>query len=192
MFTLIELNDIHMKSKIKSKMKRGILMILCIALLTGVTSGRVLAQTSINARATAEVIQALTAREAADLNFGRFSPETAGGEVKLTPNGVISSTGTVALSGGIHNAASFYLTGQNNSTVSISLPSGPAVLTNAVSAKTMEVYNWESYPSAGLGVGILNNGSLSVTVGATLKVGNMTDNPTGIYTGTYAITFAYN
>jgi len=29
-------------------------------------------------------------------------------------------------------------------------------------------------------------------VGATLKVGTLTDNPAGIYTGTYTITFDFN
>ena len=176
----------------KSNMKRVILMIFSIALLSGIPFNKAKAQANVSAHATAEVIQALTATETAELNFGRFSPETVGGEVKLTDQGVRSSSGTVALSGGTHNAASFYITGQYNSTVSITLPSGSAILTNQASAKTMEVYNWESNPTAGLGTGVLNNGSLAVNVGATLKVGNMIDNPVGIYTGTYAITFSYN
>ncbi len=176
----------------KSIMKRVVPIIFSIALLTLIPLHKAKAQASISAHATAEVIQALTAMETAELNFGRFSPETAGGEVKLTPRGVRSSSGTVALSGGIHNAASFYITGQYEATVSITLPTGPAILTNATTSKTMEVYNWESFPQAGLGVGVLNDGSLSVNVGATLRVGNMIDNPVGIYTGTYSITFAYN
>jgi hypothetical protein len=176
----------------KSNLKRVVLIIFSIALLSIITLNRAKAQSSVTAHATAEVIQALTATETAQLNFGRSSPESSGGEVKLTPNGVRSSSGTVALSGGIHNAASFYITGQNNSAVSITLPSGPALLTNAGSAKTMEVNNWDSFPAAGLGVGVLNNASLTVNVGATLKVGNMVDNPVGIYAGTYAITFSYN
>jgi len=178
--------------QMKSKMKRVVLIIFSIALILGIPFNNAKAQASVSAHATAEVIQALTATETAELNFGRFSPETTGGEVKLTPTGVRSSSGTVALSGGVHNAASFYITGQDQATVSITLPSGPAVLTNSISAKTMQVYNWESNPTAGLGVGLLNNGSLAINVGATLKVGTMNDNPVGIYAGTYAITFSYN
>ena len=128
----------------------------------------------------------------AELNFGRFSPETAGGTVRLTPQGVRSASGTVALSGGTHNPANFYITGQYDAAVSISLPTGPALLTNPITAKTMEVLNWESNPNPGLGAGILDDGWLTVSVGATLKVGNMIDNPVGVYTGTYAITFSYN
>jgi hypothetical protein len=186
------LKKINKIDQMKSKMKRVILIIFSIALILGIPFNKVKAQAGLTAHAVAEVIQALTATETAELNFGRFSPETTGGEVKLTPTGVRSSSGTVALSGGTHNAASFYITGQDQAAVSITLPSGPAVLTNSISAKTMQVYNWESNPVAGLGTGLLNNGSLAVNIGATLKVGTMTDNPVGIYAGTYAITFSYN
>jgi hypothetical protein len=180
------------KNIVKSKMKRLALLLLCFALLSGLFVRKAEAQASVTANAIAEVVQALTATETAELNFGRFSPETAGGLVRLTPDGVKSSSGTVVLSGGTHNPASFYITGQYDATVTITLPSAPAILTNRNSAKTMEVYNWESLPAAGLGVGVLNKGELTVNVGATLRVGNMNDNPAGIYTGTYSITFSYN
>lgn len=174
-------------------MKKLILLFFAVALLFGIPVRKATAQqTSVTAHATAEVIQGLTATESAELNFGRFSPETAGGEVKLTPNGVRSSAGTVVLSGGIHNAASFYITGQYDATLSITLPSSPAILTNVSSAKTMTVSAWESEPPAGIGTGVLAGGSLAVNIGATLTVGSMNDNPVGIYAGTYSITFAYN
>lgn len=187
-------NTLIFDPKYKSKMKLLILISLSISFLFGVSVHKATAQgqASVTANAVAEVIQALTATETSELNFGRFSPETAGGEVRLTPMGVKSSSGTVALSGGTHNPASFYITGQYDATVTITLPSGPAILTNSVSSKTMEVTNWESFPAAGLGVGVLVEGEMTVNVGATLKVGNINDNPVGIYSGTYAITFSYN
>jgi hypothetical protein len=178
--------------KHKAISKRLILLSLAVALLFGIPARKAKGQSSLTAHATAEVIEALTATETAELNFGRFSPETAGGIVKLTPKGIRSSAGTVALSGGTHNAASFYITGQYDATVTITLPSTPAILTNSISSKTMEVSNWESFPAAGLGVGVLTEGKLDVNVGATLTVGNMNDNPVGIYEGTYSITFSYN
>ena len=178
--------------KHKAISKRLILLSLAVVLLFGIPPRKAAAQANVSAHATAEVIEALTATETAELNFGRFSPETAGGVVKLTPLGVRSSAGTVALSGGTHNAASFHITGQYGATVTITLPSTPAVLINSASSKTMEVSNFESFPSAGLGVGVLTDGELEVKVGATLTVGDMNDNPVGIYEGTYSITFSYN
>jgi hypothetical protein len=56
----------------------------------------------------------------------------------------------------------------------------------------MRVTNWVSFPAPGPGVGTLQNGFLNVYVGATLEVGTLNDNPVGIYTGTYKITFDFN
>ncbi|MEI6680694.1 MAG: DUF4402 domain-containing protein [Mariniphaga sp.] len=173
-------------------MNKIILLICIFSIIVLLPVSKVFAQASVTARASAEVIQVLTATETAELNFGRFSPESSGGLVKLTTDGTRTSAGTVALSGGTANSAIFYITGQYNATFSIVLPSGPAILTNSVSAKTMEVSSWESFPAAGLGTGLLSDGTKSVNIGATLKVGNMIDNPVGIYTGTYAVTFSYN
>jgi hypothetical protein len=39
---------------------------------------------------------------------------------------------------------------------------------------------------------MLNGGSQEVKIGATLIVGSVNDNPKGIYTGTYFVTFSYN
>jgi hypothetical protein len=147
---------------------------------------------SVTGHAAAEVIMALTATETASLNFGRFSPETSGGEIRLTPDGQRVASGTVALSGGSYNPAVFYLTGQEETAVTIILPIAPAILTNSETGKTMEVGNWDSNPSPGTGTGILNQGWLNINLGATLKVGNRNDNPAGKYTGTYSVTFSYN
>lgn len=163
------------------------------ALIIGITAQKAQAQASINAHASAEVIQALTATENSTLNFGRFSPERAGGEIRMSPEGIRSATGSIAMGGGLYNPAIFYLTGQPDFSVTINLPTIPVLLTNSANGKTMVVGEWESLPrSNGSGVKILNNGLLTLNVGATLKVGNMNDNPVGLYSGTYAITFAYN
>ena len=173
-------------------MKKILLLVFSIALLSGLFVSKVQAQTSISATATAQVISALTATENSQLNFGRFSPETQGGKVIVTPDGARTVEGTVILGGGGYNSASFYLTGEYDATFSITLPSGPAVLSNTLNAKTMQVTDWKSVPAPGIGVGKLTGGSMTVQVGAVLNVGDMYANPVGIYTGIYAITFAYN
>jgi len=173
-------------------MKKIVWLFPMVALFFGKNAQTVQAQASISARAFAEVIAALTATETSQLNFGRFSPEEQGGQIYLSPQGVRHATGTLALSGGAFAPAAFYITGAREASFSITLPSTPAVLTNVVSSKTMLVSDWESDPPAGIGTGKLNGGSLAVNVGATLTVGNAEDNPVGIYTGTYSITFAYN
>lgn len=176
----------------QSKIKKLLLLVFTIALIQGLTIRKATAQASVTATATAQVIAGLTATENAQLNFGRFSPETQGGKVIITPEGARTVQGTVVLGGGAANSAIFTITGEYESTFSITLPSGPATLTNTLNAKTMQVTDWQSFPAPGIGVGKLNGGSMTVSVGAVLNVGNMNANPVGIYTGIYAITFAYN
>ena len=55
----------------------------------------------------------------------------------------------------------------------------------------MVIDNWVSVPVAGTGTGKLQNGFQTVFVGATLNVGSLKDNPVGIYTGSYNITFDF-
>ncbi len=141
---------------------------------------------------TAEVIPVFSAAETSQMNFGRFSPGPQGGEIVLTPVGSISVLGSVYTGTGMHNAATFYISGDADASYSISLPTVPVVLTHISSAKTMSVENWNSIPLPGIGTGKLENGFQVVNVGATLKVGTLNDNPVGLYTGTYVITFDFN
>lgn len=149
-------------------------------------------QASVSAQAFAEIISALTATETSQLNFGKFSPEVQGGQVTITPDGARTTNGSVILSGGTANSGIFYITGAPDATFSIQLPEGPAVLTHQNSNKTMLVSDWVSYPQQGKGTGVLVNGQQFVYLGATLNVGSMIDNPVGIYSGAFTLTFAYN
>jgi hypothetical protein len=155
-------------------------------------SFKAFSQASVTAQAFAEVISALTATETSQLNFGKFSPEVQGGQVIVTPDGIRTTSGSVILSGGIANSGIFYITGAPDAAFSIQLPNGPAVLVHQKSSKTMLVSNWVSYPQAGNGTGILANGQQFVYLGATLNVGSMIDNPVGLYSGAFNLTFAYN
>jgi hypothetical protein len=173
-------------------MKRKLIRYIGLAFMVGILTVRANAQASVTASMFAEVIAALTATEQSQMSFGKFSPETNGGEIHLSPEGVRSVTGSVALSGGGHSAGSFTITGENEATFSITLPTGQSVLTSSNGTKTMTVTGWESIPAPGIGVGVLTGGSQVVKVGATLIVGSLIENPVGIYTGSYVITFAYN
>ena len=155
-------------------------------------SSKAFSQATVTAQAFAEVISALTATETSQLNFGKFSPEVHGGQVIVTPEGTRTTNGTVILSGGVANSGIFYITGAPDAAFSIQLPNGPAVLTHNNSNKTMLVNNWMSYPHSGSGTGVLANGQQFVYLGATLNVGSVLDNPVGLYSGAFALTFAYN
>lgn len=166
------------------------LAVLCFATAT-VTIAQV-GSVSATGHIIAEVIPVFSASETSQMNFGRFSPGPQGGEIVLTPEGTVMVLGSVYTGSGLHNAASFYLTGDSDATFSVSLPNAPVYLTHTRSARTMRVENWVSIPDHGIGTGVLQNGSQVVYVGATLKVGTLDDNPVGVYTGTYNITFDFN
>ena len=173
-------------------MKNTLLLFCGIIFFLTLTVSRASAQVTATGTATAEIIEALTTREISPLNFGRFSPETQGGKILLTPDGVRTVQGTVVLAGGTHSAASFYVSGQYEATFTIALPLGPVVLTNLQNEKTMIVSDWQSSPAAGIGMGKLVGGSMTIYIGATLVVGDMNANPVGMYAGTFAVTCAYN
>jgi hypothetical protein len=171
-------------------------LLLSLILVLPVFGIRTLAQSASAVSATghivAEIIPVFSASETSQLNFGRFSPGPSGGKIILTPQNTISVQGTVFKGIGSFNAASFYLSGDVDAAFSISLPAEPVVLTNTASSKTMTVEDWNSAPPPGIGTGMLRDGMQTVFVGATLNVGTIHDNPVGVYTGSYTITFDFN
>ena len=177
-------------------MKKQLLLFFGLLLVLSITGSRLDAQNppqaSVTGHVSAEVIAAFTAVETSQMNFGRFSPGPYGGQIILTPQGTVSVMGSVVKGSGIHNAASFYVSGDSYTAFSIALPKSAATLTNTSDAKTMIVSNWVSVPSPGPATGTLQDGFQTVYLGATLEVGTLNDNPVGIYTGSYTITFDFN
>jgi hypothetical protein len=177
-------------------MKRLKILTFSLIYILHVTGYNISAQPATPASATghviAEIIPAFSASETSQLNFGRFSPGPQGGMIILTPQSTISVIGSVFQGIGSHNAGSFYVTGDANAAYSISLPTSPVILTHTSNAKTMLIQDWVSEPEQGIGTGTLQEGFQVVYVGATLKVGTLYDNPVGIYTGTYTVTFDFN
>lgn len=156
------------------------------------SNAQVSQSTSATGHIFAEIIPVFAASEIAQLDFGRFSPGPQGGKIILSPQNTISVQGSVFIGIGSHNAAAFYVSGDEDASFSISLPGSPVILNHTLSEKSMAIENWYSVPVPGIGTGMLHNGFQVVNVGATLKVGTLHDNPVGIYTGTYTITFDFN
>ena len=176
-------------------MKRfsNILILICLLSSTsGIAYSQAIPLASATGHVYAEIIPIYAASETAQLNFGRFSPGPQGGLIMLSPESTISVLGSVFKGTTAHNAASFYVSGDLDAAYTISLPTTPVVLKHVSTTKTMQIESWSSIPSPGIGAGMLQDGFQVVYVGATLKVGTLHDNPLGIYTGTYTITFDFN
>ena len=173
-------------------MKRLFKINFSLLILFALTATEAFAQVSANGHVIAEIIPVFTATETSQLNFGRFSPGPQGGKIILSPQGSVSVLGSIYKGTGMHNAASFYVTGDQDASFSITLPENPVILKHTTSPKTMTIDNWLSVPAPGAGMGSLQNGSQTIYIGATLNVGTLNDNPVGIYTGTYEISFDFN
>ncbi len=177
-------------------MKRLKILIYSLICLLHLTVININAQPATPVSATghviAEIIPVFSAGETSQLNFGRFSPGPQGGMIILTPQSTVSVMGSIFEGVGTHNAASFFVSGDPGAAYSITLPAGPVILTHTSAAKTMLIQDWVSEPAQGIGTGTLQEGFQVVYVGATLKVGTLYDNPVGIYTGSYTITFDFN
>jgi len=167
-------------------------LIFGFILAEGGLYGQAIATATATGDIFAEIIPVFSASETAQMNFGKFSPGPQGGEIILSPENYVSVLGSVYAGSGLQSAASFYISGDVDAIYSISLPSGPVLITNTRSAQTMRVENWLSTPAPGIGTGLLQNGFQVVKVGATLKVGTLNDNPVGVYKGSYSVTFDFN
>lgn len=174
-------------------MKKLSLTLMAIVSLLGLPALQAFSQeqTYAAAQASATIIIPLTATEASALNFGRFYPGEQGGTIQVSPTGSVSTSSTVVADASPRNPGSFLVSGEVDATFAIKLPEGPATLTNFES-KTMVVSDWVSLPDNSEAGIRLDGGSKTILVGATLQVGSIEENPKGIYSGSYEITFAYN
>jgi hypothetical protein len=172
-------------------MRRLKVIFICLLFLFLIRGVGLFAQVSATGHITAEVITVISAVETSQMSFGRFSPGPQGGELILSPESTVSVIGSVYTGSGTHNAASFYVTGETDAAYTVTLPDAPVTIKHNAGPKTMIVDNWKSIPAPMPGAGMLQGGFQTVLVGATLKIGTLIDNPVGIYTGTYTITFDF-
>jgi hypothetical protein len=173
-------------------MKRLILILAILSSLPELCHSQVQARDVAMAQVSATIMIPLTATEATQLNFGRFFPGDQGGTIMITPTGTVMTSSTVVADASPRSPGSFYVSGEVDATYSIALPGGPSTLTNSDATRTMEVSDWVTLPESGDAGIKLSGGAQTVMVGATLTVGSLDQNPKGIYTGSYQITFAYN
>lgn len=148
-------------------MKR--LLLLAIVIL-GITVSS-FAQETASATSSATIVTPIAITKSGDMNFGNVSVQsTTGGTVILAPAGTRTTGGaggvTLPAVTGTVTAAKFDITGANNYSYSITLPS--TALTVSSGSNTMTVTSFTSNPSP---TGTLDaSGKQTVNVGATLNV----------------------
>lgn len=171
---------------------RSVLNVILVLVSLLVTCGKLSAQTTVTAQAFAEVVSTLTAQETDPLTFGRFSPQANGGRIIVNPDGSFINEGSVVLNQSTLKPGTFYITGEPQTAFSIQLPTTSTKLVHENGESIMLVEGWISDPPANTGAMIQNDGTQLIKIGAELRIGNLETNPTGIYTGSFELVFAYN
>ena len=136
------------------------------------------AQVKATATATSTIVKPIGITKTVDMNFGNVAiNSTTPGTVVLAPAGTRTSTGGVTLpaTAGTVAAAEFNVTGANNYTFSITLPSTSHEIKSG--SNTMSVTGFTSTPTP--------TGTLSATGSATVKVGATLNVSAGQAAGTY-------
>ena len=139
------------------------------------------AQVTATATATSTIVKHIGIIKDVDMNFGNVAINSStGGTVVLAPDGNRTSTGGVILPpataiAGTVAAAEFSVTGADNYTFSITLPSTSHEIKSDLN--TMSVTDFTSTPTT--------TGALSATGSATVKVGATLNVSAGQAAGTY-------
>jgi len=148
---------------------------------------------TVSARVTVNIVIPLTAHITTHLDFGKFLPNGSQSSIQISPEGRRQVYGDEALR--VYSSfspARYYLSGENAVTCEIVLPEGPTIVSNTEHSKTMHISDWCADIFSDENTSSRFGGIQQVSLGATLFVGTKEENPTGIYAGTYAITFMYN
>lgn len=150
------------------------------------------AQTNTTGKISTEIVTLITAEESSFLNFGKLSTLTKEGYVQITPQGERITSGDVLVVNDDYSVGKFILKGSKNSVISVILPQNSQKLYNPKNNYEIMVEQW-SCNSPGEGVVVnKDDGKIEINIGATLRLSNAGESPTGLYTGSYQVTFMYN
>jgi len=138
------------------------------------------AASSITANAKARIAGAISISETTQLNFGGIVGGTAGTVAVPATGGAATFTSVTAADSGATRAV-FAITGDTGLTYTVTYPTSFTVGTMTVDTITT---------SSASGTTTLTGGSDTFYIGGTLHVAGTEAN--GAYTGTYAVSVAYN
>jgi hypothetical protein len=141
---------------------------------------------AVGSSAGATIISPISISNTVGLQFGEIASSASAGTVTVDTTGSRSSTGGVTLVPGISaTAASFAVAGAPDETYTFTLPTS---ITIDLGSDSMTVDTFEANPPTEGTLSALGTDTLHV--GATLHIG--ASQPSGAYTGTFAVTVAYN
>lgn len=155
-------------------------------------TGQTAIQASTTANVFARVFTDFTSVKTSNMSFGHFYPVSFDGQIINRPDGIYSVKGDIRKGADIRYSSSFDVSGNTNTAFAISLPRAPITLTNKLDSKTMTLIDWKYVSMNPSGKEEMPLGYKTVNLNATLKLGSSKDNPVGLYTGYYTVTFGFN
>jgi len=174
-------------------MKKTNLLAILAAGIFFVLGATMYAQNNASATASAEakIVSGISLEKIDDMQFGQIVRSSAAGTVMLDPStGDRSAFGGVTLGqNGGYQVAKFSAAGEGEYTYAVTLPQS-ITIAKANSNATMTVDQFTS------SLGLANTGALDIngedefTIGATLNVD--ANQETGLYSGEFTVTAAYN
>ncbi len=182
---------------------KKVILVAAIAIAAGFSS-KVSAQltNTAEANATATIIKAIEIEKTKDLNFGAMSVKGSDGTCKISTANTRTKTGgvNISLTGAAveQSAAEYTITGGNDATFAVTLPSTVNVKKGAGGTATTEMTIGSFKASVNNAADIVDGGTgtLSATGTATMKVGAelsvIATQEEGNYTGTFNVTVQYN
>ena len=169
------------------------LKLLGLAVLISSFSAPAVAQ-SATGTGSITVVRPLTVTRDADLRFGTVvRPLTGAGTAVIDTAGARSVTGGVVTlsSGDVPQAAQFTIAGEGAQSVSVTIPASFSIANQTETLMVTTTSNLTgSAASQVLSGAIGSAGSLVVNVGGAVPIASTT--ATGIYTGTFTVSAAYN
>ena len=146
-------------------------------------------------RSEAIILRPLSFFRVQDLEFGDFVPGTAGGVVRILPNGTRTATGSITLVGASHQPARFAGLGTFNRQVDISVSANSIQLTGPGAPMTLSQFEIGSTPTAILTTTPMRfriastSGIFNFPIGGRLAVN--ANQAEGTYSGSFIITLNY-
>ena len=174
-------------------MKKLFILIAVTIFITGFST-KVMAQATQNTAAAAKIVTPISITQTASLHFGTMAISAGTpGTCVLTTQGTRTQTGGVNLSVQAPTAsnAAYNVSGAVSTTYGITLPSTITVTSGAANMTINSLLARTASAAANGLTGTLSAaGTDNFTVGGTLNVA--AGQATGIYTGTFDVTVAYN
>lgn len=136
--------------------------------------------------ATSQITSVYTVQ---NMNFGVFYPRINGGNITVSTNASRSVTGDVVLLNQGSAALQTIFEIEAPSGTVVSILNGPDVSLTGSNGGTVSLRIGNSAPAAPFTTTIAPPGRTSISIGATLTIGNSATTIPGSYSGTFSITF---